>query len=144
MRLNREQFLVAALALSAGISGCKLKAALEDSPQAAPEQPAKGAAPATPQGPGEQGALERPDTVERGSVGKSPTTTGRSSSLVGSPVAAPAKEAGFVAPTKEVGATSPTKEALTSPTKEALPAPTKEALPAPTKEAVPPPTKEKY
>lgn len=151
MKLNREQFLIAALALSASAGGCDLGGSAA---QVSPEERAAAArASGTPNvAPGGRDTLERP---ELGNIPRSPTSDPRAgsvdqgSSLAPSQVktgsgSATTSQKGLVgSPTKEAGLPTPTKEAsLPTPTKEV--APTKEAgLPAPTKEVgVPPPTKE--
>ncbi|GMV19835.1 MAG: hypothetical protein HS104_03765 [Polyangiaceae bacterium] len=153
MKLNREQFLAAALALSATAGGCKLGAKSDDvAAQASPESPQQ-AQPGTPAAaaPAVEGAgsgIADPEANKaRDQAGASErgTATGsgiQSKGLVKAPAAegtAPTKE--IASPTKEV--VSPTKEVV-SPTKEVV-SPTKEKLPAPTSEYAkkpPAPTKE--
>jgi hypothetical protein len=120
MRLHRERFLAAAIAIGATASACNM---LSDSTQAAqvsPEQPGA-AAPGAPQSPAaaEEGAGEpiardhATDVAPGKGVPGIPTSALRSGSSLKD---SPAKEAGF-APTKEAGI-APTKEAGISPTKE--------------------------
>ncbi len=142
MKVNREKFLAAAIALStAASSSCKLASKAEELlNQASPETsasalPVTGQAPApapteqTVTGAGETGGTKSPSKTTTRS-GLAPSTT---------------KGSTLVSPTKEPGATSPTKE-LAAPTKEIGPAPTKE-IASPTKEygakPPPPPTKER-
>lgn len=154
MRLNREQFLAAAVALSAGLGGCKLGAKGDDATnQAAPESPGQTTQPATgPQGApadpaGNSGSGADPNGRERTENERgTPPSTDRGTTQTKGLVGSPAKELGAspTSPTKELGSpvkevTSPTKE-ITSPTKE-ITSPTKELTP-PTKEKLPPPTKE--
>jgi hypothetical protein len=117
VKVQREQFLAAALALSAA-AGCDLSAAVASriSPEEA-EQVAVPTAQAEPAGGTE--SMER--RGEPGSEG---------ASGVGKGLASPTKEWGGPSPTKEAGMPSPTKEwGGPSPTKEAgLPSPTKEVL----------------
>ena len=130
MRVNREQFLAAAIALSTAAGGCKLKSDGSDtSNQASPEgvgtvhpqsQPQEGPAGGTPAGNADPGSVERdyPGDINRPKTGAAPASKG----LTGS------------SPTKESNFAAPAKEAIPSPAKEAIPAPAKEKLPAPTKE----------
>lgn len=137
MKVRREKFLAAAIALGASAAGCDLSTAIAS--RISPEKPEEGvtsAAPA-PAANDEPGA-RRGDPDHEGSgrhaagVTRTPSPT-----FEGSALPSPTKEAGLPSPTKEVGLPSPTKEAgLPSPTKEAgMPSPTKEwGMPSPTKE----------
>jgi hypothetical protein len=129
MRVNREQFLAAAIALSTAAGGCKLGSETTDSAQARPEgvatvhpqsQPNEGPAGGAPTPPGEIAPVEHdyPGDINRPNTGAAPASKG----VTGT------------SPTKEANLAAPAKEALPSPAKEALPAPAKEKLPAPTKE----------
>lgn len=145
MKLDREQFLAAAIAMSAAMGGCKLGSTVDDlaaqaAPENAPATPAAGNAAPSPQ-PGAPGSpvVGREDNRGQGDFGSpgssDPTPTSARGTNTGT-------TSGLVAGSKGSTLASPTKEALPSPTKEALPSPTKEALPSPTKEALPSPTKE--
>lgn len=155
MKLNREQFLAAALALSATAGGCKLAKSDDVAAQASPESPQK-AQPGTPAvAPATEGAsLADPEANKaRDLAGASErgTATGsgvQSKGLVKAPAAEASPAKGPSSPTKEVASpaqeiVAPAKEVV-SPTKEVV-APTKEKLPAPTSEYAkkpPAPTKE--
>jgi hypothetical protein len=130
VKVQREQFLAAALALSAA-AGCDLSAAIAS--RISPEKAEEVAVPAAQAEPASTESMER--RGEPGSEG---------ASSVGKGLASPTKEWGGPSPTKEAGRPSPTKEAgMPSPTKEwGGPSPTKEAgmpspgLPSPTKEVL--------
>jgi hypothetical protein len=128
MKLDREQFLAAAIAIGAA-TGCNLIKDGTDTAQATqvtPETP-PGAAPGAAQPPGaageEPGAGEGVARDHAGDVRPGSGTNAAKSSALRSPTQeagiAPTKEIGLVAPTKEIGQVSPTKElGKVAPTKE--------------------------
>jgi hypothetical protein len=143
MKLDREKFLVAAIAIAAGVSGCgKLASKAEELvTQASPENsPTPSAVPTT-------GIVGDPSQVGAGAptgdtATKSPTGVTKSRSSLapattkGSTLSSPTKELGVAPPTKEVGLAPPAKE-IGPPAKTIAP-PTKEIgakkLPSPVKE----------
>jgi hypothetical protein len=137
MKLNREKFLAAAIAVSAASGGCKLKSD-STAAQATPEQQAQQTG--LTQGPGVPAAAPE---MPAGGVDTESQNSKLGIKSGAQRTASPTKEAQLMAsPTKEAITTSPTKEAITtSPTKEAIKtSPTKEVLtkppPAPTKETL--------
>jgi hypothetical protein len=152
MRLDREQFLAAAIAIGAVTGACNFKKDGSDTTQAAqvaPEPPGA-AAPGAAQQPGSAGDESEGQPISRehatdvapsrgGPPGIPTSALREGSSAKGSSfVSGPTKEAG-VAPTKEAGI-APTKEVGIAPTKEAgkVTSPTSEYAakkpPAPTAE----------
>ncbi len=146
MKLNREQFLVAAMALATSAGGCKLGSKGDDlATQAGPENPqgqvqgAPAVAPAPPganptDDPEGNSARDQAGAGERGTptAAGTPTSAGTTKGFVTGTTKG-------VSPTKEVGV-SPTKEVGVSPTKEVGVSPTNEYG---KKVPPPPPTKEK-
>jgi hypothetical protein len=143
MKLNRVEFLTAALALATATGCNKLKNQLGIAPEDPPPAVAQPATPAQPAaGNAADEAPVRPDTDTA-----TPSQAARSPVKEGSALASPIKEAKIGAsPVKETALASPIKEAAPSPVKEAAPSPVKEATyGSPVKEGVmkkPSPVKE--
>ncbi|HMR76773.1 MAG TPA: hypothetical protein PKD61_16745 [Polyangiaceae bacterium] len=141
MKVDRESFLAATLALSAALAtGCDLPA--EIATRLSPEKQGAAEPGAAPEAPA-AGTTEADNAVDRGGDGfeRGPASGPGAQQLPSPTIEAGGKQ--FAAPTKEAGGkfTAPTNEGaktLPAPPKEAgMPAPTKEAggFPAPTKEA---------
>ena len=120
MKINREKFLAAAIAVSAASGGCKLMKSEDTAAQATPEQQA------AQQGAAAQGAPAVATPAPETPGGSVDTETQNSKVRPGAArTTSPTKEAQLTtSPTKEAITTSPTKEVVTKPP----PSPAKETI----------------
>ena len=138
MKLNREKFLAAVIAVSAAHSGCKLKSD-STAAQATPEQQAQQSQ-IEPKSSGRAAGSRKPGWGRQW-IPRGRTRRPRRERLARRRPR-PKEAQLYASPTKEPIATSPTKEAITtSPTKETIKtSPTKESSPKPP----PAPTKRRW